>query len=219
MANEWYYTKQKKQRGPVSEEDLRELAASGELAPTDKVWKKGMEKWVAADTIKGLFGGGSGDRPAAKSGTTKKSAPAEGNGAGDALDISDDDGEVVKKPPPKKGGVPVWVWIGGGVLALMFVCCGVGGVGFAVFGGGLGIGLVSPSMDNLGKVKKGMTLKQVEALIGKGDFLVAWEMPGGKGKPSRQVKTYSFRGPYKGGVLHTDMNFEDDILINDPIVP
>ncbi|MGA2032037.1 MAG: DUF4339 domain-containing protein [Thermoguttaceae bacterium] len=55
MAHEWYYTENRERRGPVSEEQLKELALAGQLTPTDLVWKKGMAQWVAAGQIKGLF--------------------------------------------------------------------------------------------------------------------------------------------------------------------
>ena len=41
--------------GPVSPENLRELAASGRLRASDLVWKQGLETWVPAARVKGLF--------------------------------------------------------------------------------------------------------------------------------------------------------------------
>lgn len=56
MASEWYYTSNGKQApGPVSSSQLRELAATGRLLPTDLVWKEGMENWEPAGSIKSLF--------------------------------------------------------------------------------------------------------------------------------------------------------------------
>ena len=43
------------QQGPVSSKQLKQMAATGQLQPTDLVWKEGMEQWVAASSIKGLF--------------------------------------------------------------------------------------------------------------------------------------------------------------------
>ena len=54
MADQWYYTEQRERRGPVSEEQLKQRASSGQLKPTDKVWKKGMANWVPASTIDAL---------------------------------------------------------------------------------------------------------------------------------------------------------------------
>ncbi|MGQ9574303.1 MAG: DUF4339 domain-containing protein [Thermoguttaceae bacterium] len=55
MADQWYYAHQGQQAGPVSTEQLRELAASGRLQPGDLVWKQGMAAWAAASTVEGLF--------------------------------------------------------------------------------------------------------------------------------------------------------------------
>jgi len=55
MANQWYYIQQKQRIGPVTDQQLKQLATSGQLRPTDLVWKKGLENWVAAQKVKGLF--------------------------------------------------------------------------------------------------------------------------------------------------------------------
>lgn len=52
---QWHYSKDGQQQGPVSPEQLKQLAATGELQPTDLVWKEGMSQWVAASSIKSLF--------------------------------------------------------------------------------------------------------------------------------------------------------------------
>ncbi len=55
MAEQWYYSKNNQQQGPVSPEQLKQLAASGQLQPSDLVWKEGMGQWVEARKLKGLF--------------------------------------------------------------------------------------------------------------------------------------------------------------------
>lgn len=55
MAAEWYYAKGDKKHGPITEDRLRELAESGELRPTDKVWRKGTKGWVEASTLPDLI--------------------------------------------------------------------------------------------------------------------------------------------------------------------
>jgi len=52
---EWFYSVGDTRQGPVSEAQLRELAADGTLKPADLVWKDGMPDWVDARTIPGLF--------------------------------------------------------------------------------------------------------------------------------------------------------------------
>src|SRR5438552_2345764 len=55
MAEIWYYTSQGKQMEPVTEADLKRLASSGLLRPTDLVWQEGMPDWIRASSAKGLF--------------------------------------------------------------------------------------------------------------------------------------------------------------------
>jgi len=55
MANEWHYSKNGKRFGPVSGQQLKELAAKGHLGPSDLVWKEGMAQWVPASKVKGLL--------------------------------------------------------------------------------------------------------------------------------------------------------------------
>ena len=55
MANQWHYTKGDERIGPVSSDDLKQLAASGELKPDDLIWKDGLEDWKPASQLKGLF--------------------------------------------------------------------------------------------------------------------------------------------------------------------
>ena len=55
METQWYYSENNQRRGPVTEEELKQLAASGQLKPTDKVWKKGMGSWGPASAVAGLF--------------------------------------------------------------------------------------------------------------------------------------------------------------------
>lgn len=58
MAATWYIGKNGKQSGPFTGTQVREMAAVGDLTPTDLVWKEGMADWVAAGTLKGLFDAG-----------------------------------------------------------------------------------------------------------------------------------------------------------------
>lgn len=55
MADQWYYMQQGKRQGLVSAQQLKELAATGQLSPTDLVGKDGMAALVPASLIKGLF--------------------------------------------------------------------------------------------------------------------------------------------------------------------
>lgn len=53
---EWYYAKDGQQKGPLSFEDLIQIASSGGLNPTkDLVWNKSMKDWVIAGQVPGIF--------------------------------------------------------------------------------------------------------------------------------------------------------------------
>lgn len=55
MVSEWYFIKDQKKHGPFSSEGLRDLARSGQLLPTDKVWREGMSEPAIARMVPGLF--------------------------------------------------------------------------------------------------------------------------------------------------------------------
>src|SRR4051812_34881498 len=55
MSTEWYYSQGGQQVGPVTSEQLKGLAASGQITPADLVWKDGMPEWTPAARVKGLF--------------------------------------------------------------------------------------------------------------------------------------------------------------------
>jgi hypothetical protein len=63
---QWYYSRDNKQKlGPFSAAQLKEMAVSGELQPSDMVLRDGSRKWASASSIKGLFAKkASADRPA-----------------------------------------------------------------------------------------------------------------------------------------------------------
>jgi hypothetical protein len=65
---EWHYTVNgQPAAAPVSDDQLKQLAASGRLRPSDMVWKDGMANWASASSIPGLFGGASAPAPSPRS--------------------------------------------------------------------------------------------------------------------------------------------------------
>lgn len=54
MAN-WYCNVRGQQIGPVGDDVLQQMSQSGQLQPTDMVWREGMPQWAAAGTVPGLF--------------------------------------------------------------------------------------------------------------------------------------------------------------------
>lgn len=56
MAN-WHYEQNGQPSGPVSEDELRRLAASGAVTPATRIWAEGMGDWQAASAaLPALFG-------------------------------------------------------------------------------------------------------------------------------------------------------------------
>ena len=55
MSSQWYYSQGGQRQGPIAFDKLKELAASGQLGPTDLVWKEGMSQWAEAKSLKELF--------------------------------------------------------------------------------------------------------------------------------------------------------------------
>ncbi len=55
MASDWHVSKDRQQTGPFTSAELRKMVASGQLGSDDFVWKEGMQDWVPASKIKGLF--------------------------------------------------------------------------------------------------------------------------------------------------------------------
>jgi len=55
MADQWYYAQDGQRQGPISREQLDELAASGQLMADDLVWTEGMDQWKTAAQVEGLL--------------------------------------------------------------------------------------------------------------------------------------------------------------------
>lgn len=92
MADEWHYTVDGNQQGPVSASELKRLAASGNLGPTDLIWKEGMAEWKPASSVRGLF---SSPRTPAKQGP-----PIQPNlGVESATRTESTGGDSVNSPP------------------------------------------------------------------------------------------------------------------------
>jgi hypothetical protein len=71
----WFYDRDGHVNGPVSVSELRQLAASGELLPTDQVRKEDMDRWVKAKAVKGLFDPAAADEER----VDRPSEPADGD--------------------------------------------------------------------------------------------------------------------------------------------
>jgi len=57
MSNvQWFYADaQQQQQGPVTFDQIQQLAASGQIQPTTLIWNEGMPNWTAANQVQGVF--------------------------------------------------------------------------------------------------------------------------------------------------------------------
>ena len=55
MSDRWYYSRDGQQFGPVSRDELQQLAQSGLLKPTDHVRPEDSDSWTLANLVSGLF--------------------------------------------------------------------------------------------------------------------------------------------------------------------
>ncbi len=53
----WYITRGEQRIGPIDASQLKHMAMTEQLAPTEYVWKEGMDQWVQARQVQGLFDG------------------------------------------------------------------------------------------------------------------------------------------------------------------
>src|SRR5262249_50320691 len=53
--SEWYYARDNVPCGPVAKAEIQRMAACGDLAPSDLVWREGMAEWTRAASAKELF--------------------------------------------------------------------------------------------------------------------------------------------------------------------
>src|SRR5262245_47996996 len=55
MATSYKYQRRGEEHGPVTAQELKDLADRGQLSPDDLVWREGMGRWVPAARLRGLF--------------------------------------------------------------------------------------------------------------------------------------------------------------------
>lgn len=51
----WWYASDGQEFGPYTAQELESFARSGRLTPADLIWREGLEKWLRASSVKGLF--------------------------------------------------------------------------------------------------------------------------------------------------------------------
>ncbi len=55
MPEQWYYSLNGQEQGPVTSGQFKELVASGVVAQSDLVWHEGMDDWAPAGQVKALL--------------------------------------------------------------------------------------------------------------------------------------------------------------------
>lgn len=70
---EWYWMKDGQKNGPVDTAHLKQLARTGQIQPTDTIWREGLPNWVLASQANGLEFGAS---RSARGSTSVATAPA-----------------------------------------------------------------------------------------------------------------------------------------------
>ena len=136
MATEWYYTINNQQAPtPVNAAQLKQLALTNQLQPTDLVWQEGMDNWMPASSIKGLFTGpgrSSQDQPALAEGAAVATMKARKPPSKRPRE------EVVEAPPRPAGPgmlgmhpllVLLLIVVTGGIFGLIYVITVCGAFG------------------------------------------------------------------------------------------
>ena len=137
MSAEWFYTTNKQQMGPVTWDELRELAEVGLLKPHDLVWTEGMAEWVKAINQGGLFAEEGETAGSSKKSNYTQSKPPPGRRTRKKDDVDEDeeeDGRKSKKSSRQKEeerykmgvGIRIVLTLGGVLLLLVLLAGCVG---------------------------------------------------------------------------------------------
>lgn len=55
---QWYYAKDGRQIGPVSEDDFQNLVQNGTIASNTLIWRQGMPDWLTLSQLQSGYSGG-----------------------------------------------------------------------------------------------------------------------------------------------------------------
>ena len=55
MSDQWHLLNNGQQYGPYNEDDLLQFVREGRIVRDSLLWTEGMQGWVAASTLEGLF--------------------------------------------------------------------------------------------------------------------------------------------------------------------
>ena len=91
QAAAWHLSRNGQQQGPFTAQTLKEMANSGELLPTDHLWKNGLKDWVEARSLPGLKFSASSSTGFGAQATQTAAVVASMSGAANANTIVTDD--------------------------------------------------------------------------------------------------------------------------------
>lgn len=115
-GEQWYVGQSGDRKGPFTSEDLRKMAESGELKPSDLIWKQGLEQWVPASSAKNLFPAQIGPPPLPSEEAGPPPLPAD---AAPPLPASGP--RRTHATQAGGAGIPPWAKIAGGVVTAIVV--------------------------------------------------------------------------------------------------
>ena len=72
---DWFYSKGDEEHGPITSSELKSLADRGVLNPDDLLWRDGMDDWMPAGKVMGLFDGDLGLKLIFGAGSSSPAAP------------------------------------------------------------------------------------------------------------------------------------------------
>ena len=106
---EWYYSKNNTQLGPVTGDELRAKLSSGEVFPTDLIWKEGMADWLPASRVPEFASG------AVSSPALPPVVPVTGNAGASPY-------STPFYPSPPMIGVPIPNYLWQSIVVTLFCC-------------------------------------------------------------------------------------------------
>jgi GYF domain 2 len=214
MASEWYYTTNQQQMGPVSWQELRELAESGILKPHDLVWSDGMADWVKAIHQTGLFvERGAEEREKSTGYSDAKPPPGRRTRQRDDDEEDEEDERETRRRKRKRlddrartgVGVKIGLILAGALLVLLFLACAGGGLIWLLVGFGGTTKTHTYTIQNLGPLQS----NEQRFTFQKGKR-VRITVHSTVTHPATDVDLFVVRGPFNNDIIVSDQRKEKD---------
>lgn len=169
MTTMYHVGRNGQQTGPFSIDQLQAMAGSGELQPTDLVWKEGMAGWEPASTLPGVFGASAAPAPAPVVGSFNPEPQSQPSQAPYV--------QATVLPPvtpmgaagPKPNGMALTGMILG-IVSIVLVCCcyglpfNIAGIIFSIIG--MNQIKANPIQGGMGMAKAGLWCSIASLILG-----------------------------------------------------